>query len=1078
MRKRLDSLIKKTFIYVILGLLLQAFSVNIIVALNVSVAQDLNDVEVNLNLVDRPLEKVFNEIEKQTEFRFSYLDKTIPLKSPTTIKAKNSSLKVVLNKIAALHNLSFKRINQQIIVEKYVTQNTTGKGKIRGIVLDANSKEPLIGANVIIKGTSIGAATDIEGKFALPKMKSGDYILKISYVGYKNKEQKITILSGRTVQVKILLDWIAVEGDEVLVTAQAKGQLSAINEQLSADEIKNVVSKDRIRELPDANAAESVGRLPGVSLVRSGGEGDKIVIRGLSPKYNKVMVDGVSLAATSKDDRSVSLSSISSYSLEGIEVIKAPTADMDGDQIGGSVNFKMKTADIGFKTNIVLEGGYNNLKNTYSDYMIVGDISNRFLDNKLGVFFQLTSDRKNLSSNQMNAGYYLDVAKHHFLRTESLALTDVVRIRNRVGGTLTLDYLLPGGKIYLKNFFSNGNNNEQDYSESFSRDRTHTYTTGTNDNDLLIYSNILGLEQEVSIFKIKLKLSHSYSGIDGLNNVDFNFTNDAELTTLPEDILPVDIPDLASGGINGARWTNYAIGDKITRGRKLGASLDFSTDFSLSKQINTTIKFGGKALRSDRSYDYRNVRGGYMRSLGGLPYRIAVLEAFPWMQKIMPIEKVQNEFDMPYELFINKDFEHGEFLKGRYKMGPVANVDLLRNIIDVLREEYKVLYSQGIEISKSYSSYYSNMAKTNITYDYSGFENLYAGYVMANINITDRIKLIPGIRYEAKKTTYTGVRGETGQYANEEYKHVDTTTIRKNNFLLPRLHLRVKAMDWLQIRLAYTKSLLRPDFYQINPRMDLYLRGNSVDVNNYKLRPEQASSYDINIAFSQNYLGLFTVGLFYKEIKDKIFYETNRILEHPEDLNIKQIYKGRYYSTAENNREMSYVRGIEVDWQTNFWYLPSFLKGLVLNVNYTKLISKTKYPLVKYESKVINTPPYIIKEAVDISYWSRMQQQPDDILNISLGYDYKDFSTRLSMFYQGDNFIEANFYEEKHILTDSYMRWDLSVKQKLPWYNVQLYGNIVNLNKAIDRNFIKGNKRDSKLEYYGSIFQLGLRWTL
>jgi outer membrane receptor protein involved in Fe transport len=143
--------------------------------------------------------------------------------------------------------------------------------------------------------------------------------------------------------------------EEVEVTAQARGQLSAINEQLSANEIKNVVSKDRIRELPDANAAESVARLPGVSIVRYGGEGAKVVIRGLSPKYNKIMVDGVQMAATGSGDRSVNMSMISSYSLEGIEVIKSPTANMDANQVGGAVNFKMKTAEKGLITMLLLK---------------------------------------------------------------------------------------------------------------------------------------------------------------------------------------------------------------------------------------------------------------------------------------------------------------------------------------------------------------------------------------------------------------------------------------------------------------------------------------------------------------------------------------------------------------------------------------------------------------------------------------------------------------------------------------------------------------------------------------------------
>ena len=87
----------------------------------------------------------------------------------------------------------------------------------------------------------------------------------------------------------------AIMGEEVVITMQAKGQRAAINQQLSSNAITNIVSSDKIREVPDVNAAESIGRLPGVSLRRSGGEGNQVVVRGLSPQYTIVEVDGVRL---------------------------------------------------------------------------------------------------------------------------------------------------------------------------------------------------------------------------------------------------------------------------------------------------------------------------------------------------------------------------------------------------------------------------------------------------------------------------------------------------------------------------------------------------------------------------------------------------------------------------------------------------------------------------------------------------------------------------------------------------------------------------------------------------------------
>ena len=117
--------------------------------------------------------------------------------------------------------------------------------------------------------------------------------------------------------------------------------MDAINKQLKSKSIKNIISSDKIQELPDANAAEAVARVPGYQLKKKWRR-NKVVIRGLSPKYNKITVNGVNLASTDSDDRSTDISMISQYMLEEIEVIKAGTPDLEADVLGGTVNFKLK----------------------------------------------------------------------------------------------------------------------------------------------------------------------------------------------------------------------------------------------------------------------------------------------------------------------------------------------------------------------------------------------------------------------------------------------------------------------------------------------------------------------------------------------------------------------------------------------------------------------------------------------------------------------------------------------------------------------------------------------------------------
>ena len=281
---------------------------------------------------------------------------------------------------------------------------TAPKFSISGKVVDIKEGTPLVGANVYLAGTSHGTATTEDGFYNISGVREGSYLVKVTYIGYKTFEDSITIL-GEDLSINFTLSYTSIQGEEVVVTGQAKGQMDAINRQLASKSLKNVVSSDRIQELPDANAAESVARIPGVTIKREGGEGNKVVIRGLSPKYNAVTVDGTRLASTDPDDRSTDLSMISQYMLDGIELTKAGTPDNDGDVLGGTVNFILKKAKPGLHADVIAQGMHNGLRETYNDNKIVLSVGNRFWKDRIGAFGQLDFENRNRGSNELGAWY-------------------------------------------------------------------------------------------------------------------------------------------------------------------------------------------------------------------------------------------------------------------------------------------------------------------------------------------------------------------------------------------------------------------------------------------------------------------------------------------------------------------------------------------------------------------------------------------------------------------------------------------------------------------------------------------------
>ncbi|HHM24460.1 MAG TPA: TonB-dependent receptor, partial [Bacteroidetes bacterium] len=193
----------------------------------------------------------------------------------------------------------------------FVSGAAAQHGRIVGTVSDSLSGNALPGANIFFPGLNIGTTSNIRGEFFISNAPVGRHVLRVDYMGYARKEIPVNVRVGQTLRLDIKLRPAVVRGKAVVVTAQASAQTQAINQQLTAKTIKNVVSAVTIRELPESNAAEAVGRLPGVSLLRQGGEGAKVVIRGLAPKYAKVQIEGVDITATGSADRSTDISMIS-----------------------------------------------------------------------------------------------------------------------------------------------------------------------------------------------------------------------------------------------------------------------------------------------------------------------------------------------------------------------------------------------------------------------------------------------------------------------------------------------------------------------------------------------------------------------------------------------------------------------------------------------------------------------------------------------------------------------------------------------------------------------------------------------
>ena len=260
--------------------------------------------KVSISRNNLPLKEFINEIERQTDYLFMYSEKEIDLQEQIQVNAKNKPVSQVLEE--AFDNSQIKyNFNEGYISLRKAEKGSINqdKRKISGIVKDATGT-PVIGANVVVKGTTIGNVTDIDGRFSLEIPENAT--LTISYIGYLTQEIAVGNRSDLSIQLKEDSETL----DEVVVigygTTSAKKMVSAVT----------AVKGEKLQDLPFPNVASTLqGRASGVIVQNQGGEPGsepKISIRGGGdPVY---VIDGI-ISTDSWEFKSLNPEDIESISI-------------------------------------------------------------------------------------------------------------------------------------------------------------------------------------------------------------------------------------------------------------------------------------------------------------------------------------------------------------------------------------------------------------------------------------------------------------------------------------------------------------------------------------------------------------------------------------------------------------------------------------------------------------------------------------------------------------------------------------------------------------------------------------------
>ncbi len=717
-----------------------------------------------------------------------------------------------------------------------------GQGSIAGKITDSKTGEAIIGANVIIQGTVIGAATNIDGDFLINNVKEGTYTLQISSVMYKTHSvPDVKVETARKITIDVPLSEDVAELQEVVVqgTRHTDTDFEMVRSIREAKVVMVGITSEQIGKSLDRDAAQVLRRVPGVTI-----RADQFVqIRGLSERYNTVMLHNVYAPSVETDIRSFSFATLPSSQLDRMLVFKSPSADIPADFAGGIV--KVFTKSIPEENSFVVD---------YSTQVRVGTTFNDY-----------SSQQKNAGyATGFNTGYYdlpsnfpANVAKQtgEALVSTGRSLKNLWAPQSSVAipdqrFTLTYNKRFKIGKVEVGNISA--------FNYSFA---TATYTLERNDYTVTnqVADQNFGFSDRQYNQQVRSGFLFNWAfKFDDKNTIEFkNLYNQ----TSNDQYVDRTGTGISEGQRNGAF-------DKIYRGIYSGQLMGTHQLFDR----RTTLEWVAGYNDSYRS------QPDYKRFLSRLDANSGLATV------LIPNTVTPNQMGRFYSDLNENAVAGGASITQRFgsKNDPTRTPELkagvffedktrsfgARNIGYILSSTYldpALKYATPAQLFEP-----QNINNTNgiqigeLTYkkdSYSASNSLLAAYAMASVPFSEKVKLDAGVRMEnnlQKLNSY------------DDFSSTPVIVNNQVNRLLPSANLSYNFTQKMLVRAAYGETLNRPEFRELAPFSFYDFNFNFLYFGNPNLKTAKIQNLDVRWELYPGKNELITIGGFYKNFINPI----------------------------------------------------------------------------------------------------------------------------------------------------------------------------------------------------------------
>lgn len=811
------------------------------------------------------------------------------------------------------------------------------QGSIAGKITDERTGEAIIGGSVLVMGTSIGTSTDIEGNFLISSIAAGTYNLQISYVGYQNSTiPDVVVENGKRITIDAKISDATSQLEEVVITGTRSrdNDFSIVREIRESKLVVTGISAEMISKTQDRDASDVVKRIPGVTIVG----GRFINIRGLNERYNVTMLHGAYAPSMEVDKRSFAFDIIPSGQIDQVLVFKSSSPELPGDFAGGVVKILTKgipdenSVSFNYSTSYRTQASMENFKRgSRGSNQWLGfndgkyDLPNNFPDNLNNITNEQSLEQLSeafpvqWTPETVNAG--LDQS---FGVTNNLKF----RIKNIQIGNITA--------ITYSNRKQHFNVDRKDFNEQVNGMESPIYDY---DDDTFSQNVRLG----------------------GLFNwaVKFNENHQIEFKNLFNQINNSQYANRTGNNFEGNFFGDFGSFQEIFRGLYSGQLLG-KHNFNNSKtQVDWVANYGTSYRDMPNYRRYRSdvdlsngTKTLYLTQGAGNPFFLGSF--FSEMDET----SVSGAVNFTHTFEINENFlpqlSVGAFYETKernfrarnigYATGPSAPIlDLIYLPIDELFTPQYIDPQNGIRLDE----------QTNSSDSYKATNELFAYYGSVTLPIGKRFSMVGGVRMEDNTQTLNS--------AINNDPIPDSIAVQRVVKALPSINLVYNFSDNMLLRLAYGKTLNRPEFRERAPFGFYDFEFNWVYNGRAELRTAFIDNVDLRWEWYPSGGEMVTFGVFYKKFDSPI--ETSFV-------------PGGGSQGAKNftfvNAESAYSAGIEVDVRKSLANVfdSKFLSNITLLFNGAIIKSEVTYGSSGLGQDEDNRPlmgqaPYIFNAGLD-----------------------------------------------------------------------------------------------------------------